>query len=283
MRVAAPVAGQLQELHVRRGDRVERGAALFVLESGREQAAMAEAQAQLETAQAQLADLRKGKRAEEIAVIRAQLVQAQAQLQLAEAQEKRQQDLRRRGLASAEQLDQAQTELERAQARVVELGAQLRTAELAARSDAIRAAEGKVRAAQAQLEQAAWPYAHKAVAAPEAAEVEDVYYRAGEWVAGGAPVVSLLPPQNRIVRFYVPEPALARMRVGAAVLVHCDGCAAPVPARIRFVAGQAEYTPPVIYSRERRETLVFRAEAGLDAADAAKLHPGQPVDVVPAP
>jgi len=103
-------------------------------------------------------------------------------------------------------------------------------------------------------------------------------YRPGEWVAAGSPVVSLLPPGNVKIRFYVPEPALATLRRGAAVSVRCDGCSAPIAARVAFIAPQAEYTPPVIYSRENRSKLVFLVEARPDVPNAA-LHPGLPVEV----
>jgi HlyD family secretion protein len=63
------------------------------------------------------------------------------------------------------------------------------------------------------------------------------------------------------------------------VRIHCDGCAADVPAVVSFVSDQAEYTPPVIYSNETRAKLVFLVEARPQSTDAPKLRPGQPVEV----
>jgi len=97
-------------------------------------------------------------------------------------------------------------------------------------------------------------------------------------VAAGAPVVSILPPANVKIRFYVPEPALATLQHGAPVTIRCDGCADAIPARITFIAPQAEYTPPGIYSRENRGKLVFLLEARPDAPNPS-LHPGLPVEV----
>jgi HlyD family secretion protein len=111
-----------------------------------------------------------------------------------------------------------------------------------------------------------------------AALVNDTLYREGEWVGAGAPVASLLPPGNVKIRFYVPEPQLASLRVGAPVSVRCDGCASAVAAKISFIAPQAEYTPPVIYSRENRAKLVFLVEARPESTDAT-LNPGLPVEV----
>jgi HlyD family secretion protein len=109
--------------------------------------------------------------------------------------------------------------------------------------------------------------------------VADTLFVKGEWVPAGAPVASLLPPENIKVRFFVPEPGLGAIRLGQAVSVTCDGCAAPIGARVTFVSTRAEFTPPVIYSRENRSKLVFLIEARPAPEDAVKLHPGQPLDV----
>ena len=81
------------------------------------------------------------------------------------------------------------------------------------------------------------------------------------------------------MRFYVAENALARVKRGQSVTIGCDGCATPVAATIVFIADRAEFTPPVLYSKENRSKLVYLVEAKPALADAAKLHPGQPVDV----
>ena len=81
------------------------------------------------------------------------------------------------------------------------------------------------------------------------------------------------------VRFFVPESRLGAVKVGQKVALACDGCGAEVNAAITFIATQAEFTPPVIYSKDNRSKLVYLVEARTAAADAAKLHPGQPVDV----
>ena len=103
----------------------------------------------------------------------------------------------------------------------------------------------------------------------------------GEWVPAGRPVVSLLPPGNLKARFYVPEEVLGTIRIDQEVQIACDGCEAPVAATIAFVSTQAEYTPPVLYGKESRTKLVFLVEARIAPAEAAKLHPGQPVDIRP--
>ena len=115
--------------------------------------------------------------------------------------------------------------------------------------------------------------------APIAGEVTEIYYRPGEWVPAGAAVASVLPDERRRLRFYVPETALAAMRPGVKIEAGCDGCATSISATVDFVAAQAEYTPPVSYSRGSREKLVFRDEAVPSSEQATMLRPGLPVDV----
>jgi HlyD family secretion protein len=230
-------------------------------------------------AEAQFENLKKPKRPTEIDAARAQLAQAEASLRLAAANLKRQEELARAKFISPQRLDDVRAEVERDRARVNELRAQLATARLPARPDEIRAAEAELAAARAELDQAEWRLAQKTQTAPVDALVHDTLFTTGEWVNAGAPVVSLLPPGNIKVRFFVPEKELGGVRLGQSVVITCDGCPAPIAARVSFIAPQAEFTPPVIYSRERREKLVFLVEGRPAPADATKLHPGQPVEV----
>jgi HlyD family secretion protein len=273
--VGAPVAGRLETLQVARGDRVEAGAPLFQLDRSSEQPARDDAAARLARAEASLANLRKGRRPSEIASIEAQLAQARAMLALSETKLERRRPLG--DAVSREDVEEAVAEHERDRARVAELEAELETAQLAARPDEIEAAEAEVRAALAQLAQAEWRLGELSQAAPRAAVVVDTLYRRGEWVPAGAPVISLLPPDNVKVRFFVPEPQLGAIAVGDEVEVGCDACPPDLVAEIRFIAPEAEYTPPVIYSREMRAKLVYLVEARPRQPDA--LRPGQPVDV----
>ena len=273
--VGSPVAGRLATLQVARGARVEAGAALFQLDRSSEQPARDDAAARLARAKAGLANLRKGRRPSEIASIQAQLAQARAMLQLSQTKLERRRPLE--DAVSIEDVEQASAEHERDQARVAELEAELATARLGARADEIDAAEAEVAAARAQLAQAEWRLGELSQAAPQAGLVIDTLYRPGEWVGAGAPVVSLLPPGNVKVRFFVPEPRLGAIAVGDQVQVGCDSCAPDLTAEISFIAPEAEYTPPVIYSREMRAKLVYLVEARPRQPDA--LRPGQPVDV----
>jgi HlyD family secretion protein len=278
LRIGAPLGGTLARLDVRRGDTVAAHAPLFVLESEQERAARAEAEARVARAQAALANLEKGRRPVEIEAVRAQLAQAQAAAKASEAELQRTRKLVADKFLPPQQLDNALARRDTDRARVAELTAQVSVANLPARSDEIAAARAEVKASSDALAQAQWRLDQRAQAAPTAALVADTLYEPGEYVAAGAPVVSLLPPGNVKVRFYVPESIVATVQRGAIATVRCDGCEAPIDARIDFVAPQAEFTPPVIYSRENRAKLVFLVEAR-PVQPNAQLKPGLPVEV----
>ncbi len=279
VRLAAPYAGTLTHLAVQRGAEIQAGAPLFALEQDNEKAGRDEAAQRLKQAEAQLENLKKGRRPAEIDAILAQREQARATLKLAQADFARDQKLATSGFVSVQRLDASRTTLERSQQHLKELEAQLAVARLAARSDDIRAAEAAAEAARAALARADWSLAQKSVKASQAGLVQDTLYVQGEWVPAGSPVVTLLPPQNLKVRFFVPQGRIATLKPGQPVNISCDGCASPIAAKISYIAPQAEYTPPVIYSQENRNKLVFLVEARPAPQDAAKLRPGQPVDV----
>ncbi len=279
VRVAAPFGGTLERLSVTRGQQVAAGAPIFALEREDEVAARRQAEQQLAAAEARLANLQTGKRAPEVATVAEQLRQAIAARELSLANLKRQEKLSAGGFGSGAALDDARTQLKRDQAQVAGLQAAVATAKLPARADEIRAAQADSSAARAVLAQAEWRLAQRAILAPVAGVVHDTYYVVGDWVPPGSPVASILPPTNLKVRFYVPETALGGLTEGQSVRVACDGCAAPVGAKIVFISNRAEFTPPVLYSRNNRGKLVYLVEAKPAPADADKLRVGQPVDV----
>jgi HlyD family secretion protein len=278
VRIAPAVEGRLVTLAVARGDRVAAGAPLFTLEDTSAAAVHAESAASLARAEAELADLRRAWRPEEIAALEAQRDEAAASLRLSAAQLARQEHLVTRGDSPRERLDESRAAHQRDAARLAAIEAQLALARQAGSDQQIRAAAAAVEAAAAALAQAKWQLAQTAVAAPEAGLVTNTFHEPGEWVAAGVPVVELLPPAKLKLRFFVPEPELAAIRLGAAVTVDCDGCP-EMTAEITYIAPEAEFTPPVIFSQETRAKLVFLVEAHPREGAPAMLHPGQPVTI----
>jgi HlyD family secretion protein len=277
--VASPVGGRLGRLFVQRGQSVEAGAALFRLDAEEEAAARQQADEQLKSAEAQLADLKMGRRNPEVDVVRAQLAQAQAAEQQASEQLKRDEEQFRIGGISRAQLDDSRANAAIKVARAKELAGQLQVSRLPARDEQIRAQEAQVAAARAQSSQLAWRLGQKEIAATQAGVVIDTLFREGEWVPPGQPVVRMLPPANRKVRFFVGETQAGGLQPGRQVMLACDGCAAEIPAAVTYIADQPEYTPPIIYSNETRDKLVFMVEARPALENAAKLRPGQPLTV----
>jgi HlyD family secretion protein len=277
--VASPLAGQLERLSVQRGGHVEPGDLLFALESGSETAERDGAERRLAQARASLEDQKKGQRPSEIESLEAQLAQTKAALALSELEFARYESLVPSGAAAVADRDRTRGVRDRDLQRVAELEADLKTARLGSRDDQIAATEAEVESREAALAKAQWDLAQKRQSAVQAGLVYDTLYREGEWVAAGRPVVALLPPPNLKVRAFVPQAVVATLRPGDAARVFVDGVAAPFSGKVSFISPQVEYTPPVIFSKESREKLVFMVELRFEESAAPALNPGQPVDV----
>ena len=277
--VSSPLAGQLEKLAVQKGTRIEAGAPLFTLERSAELAAQRQAGEQLSSARAHLEDLRKGSRPTELAALEARLAQARTAAELSQLDLTRQESLFKSHVIADSDIDRARLVHQNTVRAIDDLSAQLATAQLGGRVDAIAAAEADVRAAIAAKERSDWNVVQKSQPAPRAGLVYDTFYREGEFVAAASPIVALLPPENLKVRFFVAETDFAKLKAGDTVRVALDG-GATVEARISYLSAQPEFTPPILYNRENRAKLVFMVEALFtDAARARDLHPGQPVDV----
>jgi HlyD family secretion protein len=113
--------------------------------------------------------------------------------------------------------------------------------------------------------------------APVSGTIQQIYFREGEMVQAQRPVLSIMPPGNMKIRFYVPETELPKLAIGDEVKVTCDNCAADLTARIYFIATTAEYTPPVIYSLDERNKLVYLIQARPSRPDVLRV--GQPISI----
>jgi HlyD family secretion protein len=271
--LSAPVSGTVEAVAVVDGQRVNAGQALFRI-------APATLSAQGEQATANI-------RANEtqIATAQANLTQALANVSAnAAIAERARRDLARlesvkhddAAAVANKDIDAARATLREANANVAaaQKAADARRAEIAqARAQTQQALGGK-RSVDIQVGQLAPP-------APAAGRVQQVYYQVGEWIAANQPIVSIIPDRKVKVRFFVPEKAAARYRPGQTVHFSCDGCARGLTARIGYVSTDPEFTPPVIFSRENRDRMVFMVEAYPTRPD--RLNPGLPVEVEPLP
>jgi HlyD family secretion protein len=278
VRLAPIEVAQVTSVAVKRGDRVTPGLPVVTLESDDAEIAVAQAQAALAQAEASLADLKVGKRPEEIAVLEAELTSAVAQKAEADRVKKRFSDLLIKGTSAQAEYDKAATSAELATAAVGQAQANLAVARLPARPEAIKAAEKQVDQAKATLDQARWRLSKRVLSAPSAGRIDDVIRDPGDIAGPSAPVISMLPDGAVKLKVYLPEERFALVKVGSLLAVRCDGCEPGLKARVSYVSPDPEFTPPVIYSLETRQKLVYLVEARPEG-DATPLKPGQIVDV----
>ncbi len=277
--VGSEQGGRVETLSVQEGDSVKTGDPIFTLESTEQDAEVAAAKSRVAEAEARLADARQQmQRPGEIDVLEAALAQAKALLVQSNLTLDRTQTLFEKHWVSQAQLDDAQAQHDRNQAAVAEAEKRITAAKLPNRSDLIDAAAASVEMSRHSLEQSEKMLAKRKVFAPAAGTVEEVYFRPGEVVKEGQAVIAMLPPGNLKVRFFVAEPVRASLQIDQTVNVSCDGCAGELRAKISFIAREAEFTPPVIFSQEQRQKLVYLVEARPMEA-TAKLTAGQPVSV----
>ena len=280
VKVGPTQPGQLTAVAVARGDAVAAGALLFTQDDADERAARDQAAQMLAQAEQQLANFQAGGKPTEIEQAEAALTDAQATMVRTTADLARGQALLPKGDATKQSVDQMQADNRSAQAKVEAARAALAQA-LApmGRDTEIAAQRAAGAAAHAALDMAEWRLAQRRVVAPAAGRVADVLARPGETMAAGTPVVSLLPPGNIFVRFFIPETALATLHQGDPVKLSCDACPPNLVGTISFISPQAEYTPPLIYSESSKSKLVFLIEARPRPDQAAQLNPGEPVEV----
>ena len=271
--LAAPVAGTVEAVSAVEGQRVSAGQRLFQIEPATLTAQGQQAQANVAAARTQIASAE------------AQAQQAEADVSAVSADAvKARQDLARllfvkradTAAVAGKDIDAARAALREANARVA---AAQKTAQ--ARRAQIVASRAEADQAQGGAREVAIRVGQLAPVAPSPARVEDVFFQPGEWVNANQAVVSLIPDNKVKVRFYVPEQQVARYRPGRQVRFSCDSCGGALTATIRYVSPRPEFTPPIIYSRDSRDRLVFMVEAY--PARPSNLQPGLPVDVEPLP
>lgn len=282
VKVGPTQQGLVTAVRVERGDRVVKGAPLFEQDDADDRYAVDQAARLLQQARDQLANLQSPAKSTEIAQAEANLRDAVAARDKVLADLQRNQVLLKSGAATAQTVDEEQADLRSAVAKIAAGEAALETAKAPlGRPGEIIAQNSAVNAAEAALAMARWKLAQRSVASPVTGVVADVLARAGETLDAGAPVVSLLPPENIFIRFFVPEPSLAQVRLGDTVALLCDNCAPGMTGTVSYIAPQAEYTPPFIYSENTRSKFVFLAEARPKPDEATRFNPGQPVTVRP--
>jgi HlyD family secretion protein len=277
--LSSAVSGNLIQLAVHKGETVQANQVAFQLDPQPELSQLNTAKAQLTQAQQELENIKSGERSTIIARLEAQISQAQANVIFSKKMFERNGELVKTGAVGKAVFDESRARFEADQQKLNEAQANLREARLGGRTNLIAAQAARVEAAKYQVEQYEWMLAQKTVKIPVDGFVQDTLFRQNEFVPAGKPVISFLPPDNRILIFFVPENILSRLKLGAEISFTCDGCKKNIPATINYISSQAEYTPPVIYSENTRDKLVYWIEAKIDPSVVKSMHPGEPVQV----
>ncbi len=277
--VASPVAGILAKMGTREGQAVKQGDMLYVLESNREQAQLAEAQARKSQAESQKLNLTKGAREAELDTYRAKLRAAKAQREQAQTQLKKTETLLKKGFISEAQVDADRTAMKVAEAMVAEARAALKAAHAGGRADERDAANAQEQAAKAGVDQVQWLLQQKQVAAPVSGVIQEIFVRQGEFAQAGASVMNILHKDSQRVRFFVPNDLRPRFMPGAEFEVQISGCDKTIKAHITRVSARPEYTNPLMFGPELRDRLSFLTEGKLESA-TCMVPPGTPVGVV---
>ena len=280
VQISAEISGKLQNLAISRGQRVNKNQLLFTLEATDELYAQQQAQAIVDLKQANLDNLLKGQRPDELEILTAKREQINNSLALAEMRLNRNTQLLKNRAITQDQFDESHTIYKTTKEELIAADAQIRFAKLGARSDEIIAAKATLEDAKTNLLEATYKLSKKTISTNIAAFVQDTLYKPNEWVTSGAPVITLLPDDNLKVRFFVPEQDISSIKIGQNIKIHCDSCKKPIIASINYKSTEVEYTPPVIFSNNSRKKLMFLIEAKIPAQYSSVLHPGQPVDLV---
>ncbi|MEO1138956.1 MAG: HlyD family efflux transporter periplasmic adaptor subunit [Pseudomonadota bacterium] len=275
----APIENaRVDDLFVDRGDRVQMGTLLVALERRDAEILVAQARAAHLRAQSELADLQQGARPAEISVAEAAVESAAVEHEEAKRELARVLGLFERNVAPESELDLAKSKADVAAARLRQVEADLAVLRLPARADRIAASEAAVAEAAAALDQAKWRLGERTLTSPASGEIADIYRFPGDVAGPQAPVLSILPDGGIKLRFYVPQASYSQIELGNQLNVSCDGCQQDLQVEVSYLSTEPEFTPPVIYSLDTRQKLVFLAEARFPGSSPF-LKPGQIVDV----
>lgn len=275
--LASPFSGTLIKAYVQRGQHVKKGELLFQLDPDPQSIQVSQAFSGLKQAEQVYHDLKNPKRPPEIAAIEAQIGQVTSQVVLAALRVKRNQTLYDKRVLDKDSLDASIEHYEEVLYLKKQYEANLVLAKEGSREYQIKAQSAQVNQSQSKLKEAKWQLAQKRIYAPADGVIFDIYFKEGEFVGMQQPLAALLTPENIQIDFFVPVEALAGMHVRQNITFDCDGCAKNNQAVLNYISPEAEYVPPLVYSRDNRDKLIFRIKA--DIHDPTKFKPGQPVIV----
>lgn len=276
--LASPYSGVLKTLYVQRGQQVEKGQLLFSLDADPQALIVKQSEADLLQAEKVLNDLKQPRRTPEIAAIKAQIAQTDAELKLAAIRVRRVEQLWVKQAIDKDSVDAAHAHYKEQEQLKEQYQSNLELANLGSRAEQIKAQEAQLILLTEKLNEAKWELNQKTIKASDTGFIFDTYYREGEFVASQQAVLSLLPPKNIRIEFFVPVWQLPNLHVKQTINFECEGCSKNNQALIDYISPEAQYIPPLVYSRDNQDKLVFRIKALIKNPE--KFKPGQPVSVL---
>lgn len=275
--LASPYYGILEQVFVLRGQSVKKGMLLFKLDPNPQALQIKQAASALEQAKYIYHDMTMPKRTPEITAIMAQISQTETQIRLAALRVNRNQTLYSKHVLDKDTFDASVEHYKELSDVKAQFEANLALAKLGSRSSQLKAQQAQVLFLYRKKKEVEWEIAQKSFYAPADGVIFDTYFKKGEFVDSKKPVAALLTTDNRFIEFFVPAGVLPLLSVGKHITFDCQGCSKKNQAQVQYISPEAEYLPPLVYSRENMDKLVFRIKATMDKADQFK--PGQPVVV----
>lgn len=271
------VAGRLSDLRVDEGDTVQAGDVIGLLDDAPYQTALLQAKANVAVAQAKLDLMHDGYRDEETAQVKAQVAQMKSALDYADSYYRRQQSVVKSGGVSMNELEDARTLRNQAQANLQAAQDKLRQYRTGNRPQEIKQAAAALAEAQAQYAQAELNVGDTRLVSPSAGTILTRAVEPGTMLSAGTSVLTLSLTRPVWVRAYVSETELQNAVPGRPVLIHTDGRPGkPYHGTIGFVSPSAEFTPKSVETTDLRTDLVYRVRIVVSDPDAT-LRQGMPV------
>ena len=274
------VPARVVRMFVEEGDSARVGDTLALLTQATLQPDIANRQARVRAAEAQLRELVEGARPAELRRAEAQVAAATAEAERAAKDLARAEQLAQSGTVSRQSYDAAKAAADASNAARLEAEESLRLLREGARAERIQGARAEVAAARAAVAVAESTAADLVLTAPVAGVVFERHVEPGEILGAAQAAVTLGQLEAPWTRVYLGERVLPRIRVGQEVVGHLDG--APdrgFPGRVVSIGSEAEFTPRIALTEEERADLVFAVKVQFVQDSAGQLKPGLPITV----
>lgn len=272
--------GRIERVSVHEGDTVRAGADLASLDRAETEARREQARAQVRAAEAQLLELTRGYRPEEVQQAKAAMEAAQQRYDDAQRDLDRTRRLKEGGAVSQEALDKAQVAYDVAKSAFDQARDQYRLLASGPRRERIEAARAQVHQAEAAVRALDALLLNMTVRSTFDGVVTVRHREPGEIVPAGSPVLTVMNRNDRWVRIYVPETRIGAVRLGLPAVITTDTFRGKrYHGDVSYISSEAEFTPKSVQTSEERVKLVYAVKVRIRDDRGYDLKPGMPADV----